>query len=224
MNEKKDSNPKEALGIKKVPFHVIPSKPLLEVGLAMMEGGRKYGAHNYREIGVRMSTYYDAAKRHLTAWWEGEDIDPDSGIHHVVKAMASLFVVRDGMHMGNCIDDRPIRYPDGIDLAGFNKIAADLITKYPECAEPFIYHKSALADEYNAAEIDGPYVPKPGDVVGIRPRENIGVNYLERIKQANYSGKVVEHYDCGKLHCVNLAFHVKVNLYTDEIFLLKRED
>lgn len=148
MPETKQSNPKDALGIKKVPLHVVPSKPLLEVGLAMMEGGRKYGAHNYRSIGVLMSTYYDAANRHLLAWWEGEDIDPDSGVHHVVKAMASLFVLRDSMHMGNCTDDRPIRYPDGINMGKFNSIAAGIIEKYPGCAEPFLEIERVLkADE-----------------------------------------------------------------------------
>ncbi len=137
MPEVKDTNPKDALGIKKVPLHCIPTKPMLEVGLAMMEGGRKYGAHNYRVMGVRMSTYYDAAMRHLMAWWEGEDIDPDSGVHHLVKCMASLFVVRDAMHMGLCKDDRPVKYPGGINLDGFNKIAADIVKTYPECKKPF---------------------------------------------------------------------------------------
>lgn len=173
MPEKKDSNPKDALGVKKVPFHTIPTKPLLEVGLAMMEGGRKYGAHNYRQIGVCMSTYYDAAMRHLTAWWEGEDIDPDSGIHHVIKAIASLFVVRDSMHMGNCVDDRPIQYPNGINIGEFNKLAAELITKYPKCAEPFTWH----TNDYNALEIDGPRVFQSGDIVSIHLRSsaNVGI-------------------------------------------------
>ncbi|GAF71532.1 unnamed protein product, partial [marine sediment metagenome] len=33
----KPTNPKQALGIKKVPTHCIPSGPMLEAGLAMME-------------------------------------------------------------------------------------------------------------------------------------------------------------------------------------------
>jgi hypothetical protein len=138
MPDTKPTNPKDALGIKKVPLHCIPTAPLLEVGLAMMEGGRKYGTHNYRAIGVRMSTYYDAVWRHLTAWWEGEDIDPDSGLHHLIKAAACCFVVRDSMIMGNCEDDRPLKYTDGLDMNELNSRAASLIEKYPECAEPFL--------------------------------------------------------------------------------------
>lgn len=136
--QRKPTNPKDALGVKKVPLHCVPSAPLFEVGLAMMEGGRKYGTHNYRDEGVRMSIYYNAVFRHLIAWWEGEDIDPDSGIHHVIKAIASLFVLRDSMIMENCEDDRPIKYPNGLNMNELNELAADLIEKYPDCAKPFL--------------------------------------------------------------------------------------
>ena len=138
MPESKPSNPKDALGIKKVPLHAVPVKPLLEVGLAMMEGGRKYGTHNYRSIGVRASTYYDAVMRHIVSWWEGEDIDSASGVHHLIKAMACLFVVRDAMHMDMIEDDRPIKYPNGINMEEFNEVAAKLISTYPDCKEPFL--------------------------------------------------------------------------------------
>lgn len=212
MNEKKDSNPKDALGIKKVPLHAVPVKPLLEVGLAMMEGGRKYGTHNYREVGVCMSTYYDATMRHLMSWWEGEDIDPASGIHHIVKALASLFVVRDGMHMGNCVDDRPIRYPDGIDIEKFNKIAADLITKYPECEKPFTYHKSASADEIDRPEPKF----KAGDEVHIRLHSNAG-SCLKKICQDNSNtGIYIEAF--GKKHYVQVEDD-KYWFFNDELTL-----
>lgn len=135
--EVKISNPKDALGIKKAPTFVIPTGPQYEIGLAMMEGGRKYGAFNYRAVGVRASVYYDACRRHLDAWKEGEDIDPTSGIHHLMKAAACLIVARDSMMMGNFEDDRPIRYPKGMDMEELNKQAAGLIEKYPECKKPF---------------------------------------------------------------------------------------
>lgn len=135
---KKQTNPKGALGVKKVPLHCVPCGPLLEMGLAMMEGGRKYGTHNYRPMGVRASVYYNAAMRHLIDWWEGEDIDPDSGIHHIIKAAACIFVLRDSMLMGNFNDDRPFRYPNGLNISKFNKQAAEMIKKYPKCADPYL--------------------------------------------------------------------------------------
>lgn len=135
---KKSTNPKDALGIKKVPFHCVPCGPLMEIGLAMMEGGRKYGTHNYRDMGTRASVYYNAAIRHLMDWWEGEDIDPDSGIHHVMKVAACMVVIRDSMLMGNWDDDRPIKYPAGLNISQFNNQAADMVEKYPDCIDPFL--------------------------------------------------------------------------------------
>lgn len=112
----KDTNPKDAVGIRKAPMSTLPANVMAEIGVAMLEGASKYGRHNYRAVGVRASVYYDATMRHLMSWWEGEDTDPDSGMSHIVKAMASLAVLRDAMHQGMLTDDRPPRsepfYPD----------------------------------------------------------------------------------------------------------------
>ncbi|ODS36157.1 MAG: hypothetical protein A7316_10245 [Candidatus Altiarchaeales archaeon WOR_SM1_86-2] len=144
----KDTNPKETLGIRKVPTHCIPTGPLLELGLAMMEGGRKYGTHNYRAMGARHSVYHDGIVRHLKAWWEGEDIDPDSGLHHLVKIMGCCAVLRDSQLMGNDIDDRPIRYPGGLNMDKYNKQASDIIDKYPDCKKPFIERDKPVPGGY----------------------------------------------------------------------------
>ena len=135
MTEKKDTNPKDAVGIAKVPMSTIPAPVLMEVGLAMMEGARKYGRHNYRTVGVRASVYYDACLRHLTAWWEGEDIDPDSGLSHLVKAIACLVVIRDSMQRGNWVDDRPPSVDAGWQKE-LNDLAKTIIEKYPDSKEP----------------------------------------------------------------------------------------
>ena len=108
----KPTNPKDAVGIKKTPFSVLPTPVLVEAALGMAEGALKYGRHNYRAIGVRTSVYYDATMRHLTAYWEGEDIDPESGLSHLAKAISSLMVLRDAQLHGKCTDDRPPPSPD----------------------------------------------------------------------------------------------------------------
>jgi len=132
----KDSNPKDSVGTKKVPFSTVSAPVVAEIGLAMLEGARKYGRHNYRAIGVRASVYYDACKRHLDAWWEGEDIDPDSGLNHIIKALACLVVLRDSMRMGNWVDDRPPKVPSGW-VQELNKKAEEIIKKYPNALEPY---------------------------------------------------------------------------------------
>jgi len=132
----KDTNPKDAVGTGKVPFSTISAPVMAEVGLAMLEGGRKYGRHNYREAGVRASVYYDATFRHLTGWWEGEDIDPDSGLNHITKAIAGLTVLRDSMLYENWVDDRPPKVKAGW-IQEHNKLAKKIIEKYPNAKEPY---------------------------------------------------------------------------------------
>jgi hypothetical protein len=108
----------------------------MEVGLAMFEGARKYGKANYRVVGVRSSVYYDAAMRHLMDWYEGTDIDPDSGLSHLTKAIASLIVIRDAEIQSKMIDDRPPKSPPGM-IQEFNKKTSAIIDKYPNSKEAF---------------------------------------------------------------------------------------
>ena len=132
----KPSNPKDSVGIKKVPFLTVPAEVIAEIGLAMLEGARKYGRHNYRIIGVKASVYYDAALRHLTSWFEGQDIDPDSGLSHITKALACLTVLRDGMIIGNWVDDRPPSLDENW-IKELNSKAEEIIERYPDAKEVY---------------------------------------------------------------------------------------
>lgn len=132
----KPSNPKDALGVKKFTLSTVSAPVLAEVGLGMLEGAMKYGRHNYRVIGVRGSIYYDATLRHLMSWWEGENVDPDSGLSHVTKAICSLVVLRDAMIQGMFTDDRPPVAPEKwYEL--MNEHVTKLIQKYPEPVAPY---------------------------------------------------------------------------------------
>jgi hypothetical protein len=133
----KDTNPKDAVGIRKAPISTVSGAVITEMGLAMLEGARKYGRHNYRAIGVRASVYHDAVWRHLLAWWDfGQDIDPDSGLNHITKAIAGLMVLRDSMLMNNWVDDRPPSLPIEL-LEKYNTMASEIIDKYPNAKEPY---------------------------------------------------------------------------------------
>lgn len=136
LNKIKLSNPKDAVGIKKVPFSTIPALVVAEIGLALLEGARKYGRHNYRAIGVRASVYYDACLRHIMSWWEGEDTDPDSGLSHITKAIACLVVLRDAMLLDKVSDDRPPKVKSGW-VQDLNKKAEEIINRYPNALEPY---------------------------------------------------------------------------------------
>ena len=105
----KDTNPKDSIGCTKPPLHTVPTGPLFEAGAVLLHGHCKYRGYNWRVAGVRSSIYYDAVMRHLMAWWEGEDTDPDSGLPHIAHAISGLCVLRDSQMIGNCTDDRPPR-------------------------------------------------------------------------------------------------------------------
>lgn len=126
----KEINPKDAIGIRKAPMSTVPAAVLAEVGVAMLEGACKYGRSNFRIAGVRASVYYDATMRHLMAWWEGEDTDPDSDMSHITKAITSLVVLRDAMIQGTCTDDRPPRSAEF--YARLNTLAAEVLARHAD--------------------------------------------------------------------------------------------
>lgn len=145
MSKVKESNPKDRIGITKVPHSTVSAPVIAELGVAMLEGALKYGRHNYRSIGVRASVYYDATCRHIDSFWEGEDIDPDSGLSHITKAIASLVVLRDAMIRGKMVDDRPVG-TKGF-FAKLNEKVRELLAQYPCPEEPFL--GKGKVDEYN---------------------------------------------------------------------------
>ncbi|MEZ2746326.1 dATP/dGTP diphosphohydrolase domain-containing protein [Halopseudomonas bauzanensis] len=110
-NDLKPTNPKDAVGSTKVPLHLWPTTATVVGSMALLDGALKYGRANFRSGGVRASIYFDACNRHLNAWFEGEDNDPDSGLPHLGHALACLAVVVDAQAAGRLTDDR--QYPGG---------------------------------------------------------------------------------------------------------------
>jgi len=175
----KDTNPKDAVaGSKPRWFSYLPIRVLTGIGLAMYEGARKYGAYNWRVAGVRGSVYVDAAVcGHLQRWWEGEDIDEDSGLHHIDKAIASLMVLRDSIYEGNWTDDRP---PAAKNLASNT---AEATIRWREIQKT---HPDPLERNTNSQKADkgfhlysGPTVENPHKVPTIFPEIKIGGFYRD---------------------------------------------
>lgn len=145
MTNTKESNPKDAIGCKKPPLSTLSMPVLFEAGAAMLEGACKYGRHNYRELGVRASIYYDATMRHLADWWEGQDIDEKSGLHHLTKAIASLMVLRDAQMRDMVNDDRPPKFDNDLDRMPWMEqmqTRIDIVLgKYPDSLPPYTQKK-----------------------------------------------------------------------------------
>jgi hypothetical protein len=136
----KDTNPKDAIGLKKAPISVLPWRVLWRVALAFLEGTLKYRRHNYRVAGVRASVYFDACvNRHLGRWWEGEDDAPDSKLHHIDHAIACLFILRDSILTGNWTDDRPPSTIEDMqaEMDELNAGVERLLERFPDAEAPF---------------------------------------------------------------------------------------
>lgn len=73
---------------------------------AHSQGVEKYGAYNWRENSVCSSTYTSAAMRHFNQWRDGEDIDSESGRHHLGHVIANLNILLDAAAHGTLEDDR----------------------------------------------------------------------------------------------------------------------
>ncbi len=101
-----DGNPKTVFGTAKPPMHHVPPVALMELGLVMQGGARKYGLMNWRKDKVSLSTYYDAAMRHLFSMWDGEWYDPESGRPHAAHVMACMAVILDADELNTMNDDR----------------------------------------------------------------------------------------------------------------------
>ena len=102
----KETNPKDAIGSTKLPMHLWPESATAFGCIGLANGMFKYGRANWREAGIRPSIYVDACKRHLTDWFEGNECDPEDGVHNLSAALACLAILVDSMCTGNMVDDR----------------------------------------------------------------------------------------------------------------------
>lgn len=80
-------------GAVKPRWDLLPVGAVREIVRALTHGAAKYGDSNW--VGVLgaedgPARYYAALMRHVTSWWEGEEIDPESGLSHLAHAGANL--------------------------------------------------------------------------------------------------------------------------------------
>lgn len=108
ITDHKPTNPKDSIGSNKLPLHLVPPSAKAYCALGLLEGACKYGRANWRNAGVRASIYYDAAGRHLDAWFEGQTNDPKTHIPHLANAIACLAILIDATEARMLIDDRNI--------------------------------------------------------------------------------------------------------------------
>jgi hypothetical protein len=101
------SNPKDAVGQLRPQLNLIPPSAQILESVVMAHGAEKYGPFNWRESAVRSSIYVAAAMRHLLAWADGQDNDPESGVTHLAHIRACMGIMIDAHSLGKLEDDRP---------------------------------------------------------------------------------------------------------------------
>jgi len=79
---------------KKMRWHLVPGKSMREVVRVFDYGADKYGENNWMKLKNAKVRYYDAAMRHIDAFSvDGETKDPESGLHPLAHAIASLMFI-----------------------------------------------------------------------------------------------------------------------------------
>jgi hypothetical protein len=130
-------NPKDRIAGTKLPSGLCPDTAIVHLTLAFLEGALKYGRYNWRIAGVSASVYNDALERHRKKWWNGQDRDPGTRVHHLANLMACAAIMLDAELYGMLNDDRPpCPDPDAM---------ADLIDKQSE----LVVHLKKMFEEHH---------------------------------------------------------------------------
>jgi hypothetical protein len=89
----------------KAPMSLLPRSALVAEAEVLAFGARKYAAHNWRK-GMKWSRLLDAALRHLTAFADGEDTDPETGLSHLAHLRCCAGFLIEYQEKGLGEDDR----------------------------------------------------------------------------------------------------------------------
>jgi len=76
----------------KLGYHLLPIQAVAEIVRVLDFGAKKYSSRNW-ESGIKYSRVYSAMQRHLTAWWDRNDTDDETGISHLGHAGCCLLFI-----------------------------------------------------------------------------------------------------------------------------------
>ena len=88
------------------PDYALLTRPMVESMIAaFMYGERKYSRGNFKG-GFANVRLLAAAMRHIMAFNDGEDLDPESGVSHLGHAQAALAMLLDNRANDTSVDGR----------------------------------------------------------------------------------------------------------------------
>ena len=89
----------------KLPVNLLSSEALNQTAAVLKFGADKYHAHNWRD-GFAWSRPLAAAMRHIMAFNDGEDKDPESGLSHLAHAACCIMFLLEFEKTHPELDDR----------------------------------------------------------------------------------------------------------------------
>jgi hypothetical protein len=95
-----------AKGVKRARFDLIPANPLWQLAVLYGKGAEKYEIRNW-ERGYEWSKSFAAMQRHSWQFWNGEDIDEEMGVPHLVCVAWHAFALLEFCLTHPELDDRP---------------------------------------------------------------------------------------------------------------------
>lgn len=90
----------------KDPMHLVPVSAIRAMAKVLDYGTKKYDARNW-EKGNDYSVPYSSLMRHLMSFWDGEDIDPESGLPHTYHILMNAAMLVEYSEKFDNLDDRP---------------------------------------------------------------------------------------------------------------------
>jgi hypothetical protein len=74
----------------KLKWSLLPWKQVEEVVKVLQHGAKKYAPDNWKKVQPYKERYFNAAMRHLMAWYWGEKNDPETGLNHLAHAACCI--------------------------------------------------------------------------------------------------------------------------------------
>jgi len=84
---------------------LVPFSAQCAEALVFQFGAQKYGRDNFKQ-GMESHRLVAAALRHIGAYWQGEDLDPESGLSHLGHARCCLSMLIELERLGKLKDTR----------------------------------------------------------------------------------------------------------------------
>ena len=217
----------------KLRMDLLPADVIEALATILTDGADRYGDRNW-EQGMAWSRPYAALLRHIFAWWQGENQDPDSGRPHSWHALCCMAFLVAYEQRGIGTDDRPVdndlaewvKYM--VDNAGHDpdneewESDGDVMTDAEE-ADPEIVDKDTITD--CMGNYFGRWCPNCGsEMEVVRPgkvqcsqscdRQEASEDVMSELEKAEWIEKakqgIVEGWKgakkCGKCHGVGQTF------------------